>query len=164
MKGFDGACRDTNAKVKCFIGGEGRTNENLGLLSIQTLFLRVHNKLAKQLSLLNPHWNDELLYQETRRIVIAFVQQITYSEYLPVIIGVNTAARFDLVPQNENIYFTGYDQKVNPTMTNEFTSAAFRFGHSMIRNKYSRADQSNKKFANINLSEMIFRPVEAYKY
>ena len=55
LKGADGACRDTNAKVKSFIASEGRSNENLGLVSIQTLFLRIHNKLAKQLLILNPH-------------------------------------------------------------------------------------------------------------
>jgi peroxidase len=163
LKGADGACRDTNVKVKCFIGGEGRTNENLGLVSIQTLFLRMHNKLAKQLSTLNPHWNDELIYHETRRIIIAFIQHITYSEYLPVIIGVKTATSFDLIPKDDNTFYTGYDTNVNPSMANEFTTAAFRFGHSMIRNQYSRADQTNKKFAKINLSDMIFRPVEAYK-
>ena len=123
----------------------------------------MHNKLANQLASLNRHWNDELIYHETRRIIIAMIQHITYSEYLPMVVGVNTAARFDLLPLDNNTYYTGYDQNVNPSMANEFTTAAFRFGHSMIRNQYSRADQSNKKFAKVNLGEMIFRPVEAYK-
>ena len=163
LKGVDGACKDTDHRVKCFIGGEGRTNENLGLVAIQTLFLRVHNKLAKQLALINPKWNDEILYQETRRIVIGMLQHITYSEYLPAVIGLNTARHFDLLPLDNNTFYSGYDVTVDPTIANEFSTGAFRFGHTLIKNHFSRADINNRKFSRINLSDTIFRPVEAYK-
>ena len=34
------------------------------------------HRVATELSLLNPHWDDERLYQEARRIVIAEMQVI----------------------------------------------------------------------------------------
>lgn len=49
--------------------------------------MREHNRLVRELAYLNPHWNDERLYQEGRRILIGQMQHITYNEWLPIIIG-----------------------------------------------------------------------------
>lgn len=49
-------------------------DENIALTSIHTLFLREHNRLARELKRLNPQWDSETLYQEARKIMGAYTQ------------------------------------------------------------------------------------------
>ena len=48
-------------------------------------------------------------------------------------------AGLSLVPDGQ--FFTGYDPTVNPEMINSFSTAAFRFGHSLIRNAFALLDR-----------------------
>lgn len=81
------SCRSNSKSLPCFFSGDSRINEHPGIALIHVLFLREHNRIAKQMGILNPHWDDEKLYQETRRLVIAEMQHITYNEFLPVLLG-----------------------------------------------------------------------------
>jgi hypothetical protein len=69
--------------------GDTRGNQNPQLTILQIMFLREHNRIADYLTKLNPHWNDETTFQETRRIVIAEHQYISYYEWLPIILGMH---------------------------------------------------------------------------
>ena len=100
-------------------------------VAMHTLWVRQHNKLSRELSQLNPHWNDEQIFQETRRIVGAQMQHITYSEFLPVILGKEAMDRFNLDPQKMG-FFSGYDINTNPGTANSVSTAAFRFVASLL--------------------------------
>lgn len=80
--------QDKNAEGKyCFESGDTRANENLHLTSMHLIWARHHNNIAENLHKLNPHWDDELLFQESRKILGAQLQHITYNEFLPVVLG-----------------------------------------------------------------------------
>ena len=91
-------------------------------------------QIAEQLVLINPHWNDEKLFQETRKILIALLQHVTYNEFLPRVIGEHFLDLYNLKLNSE--YFYGYDPQCQADILNEFASAAFRFGHTLITDDF----------------------------
>lgn len=72
---------------------------------MHTLMAREHNRIAKTLIQINPHWDDETLYQEARRIVIAEIQHITYNEFLPILLGKDVMEKFGLLLEKNVTYW-----------------------------------------------------------
>ncbi|KFV59874.1 Myeloperoxidase, partial [Tyto alba] len=123
------------AKVPCFLAGDTRASEMLELACMHTLFLREHNRLARELKKLNPHWNGEKLYQEARKILGAMIQIITYRDYLPLLLGTSFQR---LIPR-----YRGYNESVDPRISNVFT-LAFRFAHASVPPTVDRLNQNYK--------------------
>ena len=124
---------------------------------MHTLWMREHNRVASQLQLLNSHWDDERLYQvrtiaqtvlnlhqmtregdstnslqESRKILGAEMQHITYNEWLPIVLGNSYVEENNLAPLESGVT-NDYDQSTEPSITNAFATAAFRFGHSLVQ-------------------------------
>src|SRR5262249_11770950 len=104
-----------------FMAGDVRVNENIELTSLHTLFVREHNRIANAIRSANPFLGDELIYQLARQQVFAEIESITYNEWIPAILGPNALPAY-----------TGYKPNVNPGIANEFSTALFRVGHSML--------------------------------
>ena len=62
---------------------------------MHTIFVREHNRLATTLSLLNPQWDDETVFQETRKIINAVEQHLVYNELLPTILNHEYMTRYN---------------------------------------------------------------------
>lgn len=122
----------SESTVNCFTAGDIRVNEQVGLLSMHTIFMREHNRIAKVFNEINPHWTGEQIYQESRKIVGAQMQHITFKQWLPKIIGEDG---MKLMGE-----YKGYNPSENPSITNEFATAALRFGHSLINPILHRLD------------------------
>ena len=98
-----------------FVAGDVRANENILLTATQTLFALEHNRIVR---LLPSRLAEEQKFQIARRVVIAEVQWITYSEWLRTL-GVR-------LPE-----YRGYNPRVDASITNEFATVAYR-AHSMM--------------------------------
>nr|AAT27427.1 chorion peroxidase [Aedes aegypti] len=115
----------------CYEGGDIRTNQLLGLTMVYTLFMREHNRLAVGLSKINPHWDDERLYQEARRILIAAYQNVVYNEFLPILLGHERVQQLGLADPFDT-YTNYYDPNLRPMTLAEVGAAAHRYGHSLV--------------------------------
>ena len=58
----------------------------IGLMAVHTLFVREHNRIATYFGQITD-WRPDRIYQETRKIIGAFLQVITYNEFLPLILS-----------------------------------------------------------------------------
>ncbi|XP_032902286.1 eosinophil peroxidase-like [Amblyraja radiata] len=148
------SCGNSPNATPCFIAGDVRVNEQLALLSFHTMFLREHNRIAKELKRLNPHWDGDTIYHETRKIMGAFQQIINHRDYVPILIGSEAMERF--LPD-----YQGYDESVNPSIANAFAAAAFRFGHTTVRGMIFRLAENYEEhpdFPSLLLHQTFFAP------
>ena len=87
-------------------------------------------------------------------------QIITYNEYLPAMLGQTFTKRYNLDLASSG-YFYGYDASVDASVANEFTTAAFRFGHSMIFDQLSRPSNDwTDEQSPLELKAFVFNPLE----
>ncbi|KAI4456683.1 oxidase/peroxidase [Holotrichia oblita] len=140
-------CRTGAISTSCFLGGDSRFGEQPALTAMHTIWLRFHNQVAGVLQATNPQWSDEKLYQEARRIIGALIQHITYKEFLPVLLGPEVIELFGLSLKSKE-YYTSYDQTINPATANSFSTAAFRFGHSLVQNSFVRSTINHQRLRN----------------
>ncbi|CAM2010382.1 peroxidase family protein [Acanthopleuribacter pedis] len=145
---FDSAGGGTFLPFEFFAGDE-RVNENVALISMHTLWMREHNRLADEIRGANPNLSGEEIYQRARALVGAQMQVITYREWLPMIMG-----------PIELDKYKGYKRDVNPQIMNLFSSAAFRFGHSMLSATVPRIEEdgSQTEFGHLALRSAFFNP------
>lgn len=130
-----------------YLAGDVRANEQVGLTAMHTLFVREHNRLASALKKSHPSLSGEEIYQRARALVGAKIQVITYKEFLPAILGPNALSPY-----------TGYRPEVDPSISDEFSTAAFRFGHSMLSPVLHRLKRNGKPIpaGHLSLREAFF--------
>ena len=142
----------------CFRGGESRVNEQSALTVMHTIFTREHNRLATALKRRHPGWDDERLFQEARRILIAEWQHIIYNEWLPIVVGFDYARQYRLLPLRKGFSNNTYDSTIDPSASNEFATAAFRFGHSLLRDMYHLINAQGRVTRSVNITRTFFDP------
>jgi len=139
-----------NSAPSFFIAGDIRANEQVALAAMHTLFVREHNFWAGRLASLRL-MDGEAIYQFARALVAAEMQAITYREFLPVLLG-----KHALPP------YHGYRPDVDPSIANEFATAGYRVGHTMLSPQLLRlqADGSPHPAGHLSLAGAFFNPQE----
>ena len=126
-----------NINIRQTFLGDIRVNEQPGLTATHTMWVRLHNTIVRRLSLFRPGDSQEELFQQARKIVVAILQNIHYNEWLPLIIGRQTLREFGLLTG----FRSQYVPSVDPRITNAFSTAAFRFGHTLIPDIFRIGDR-----------------------
>ncbi|XP_075729037.1 peroxidase-like [Rhipicephalus microplus] len=151
------SCSLPEQNAFCSRAGDVRANQQAGILSMQTLWVREHNRIASQLASINPHWDDEKLFQVTKRIQEGRYQHIVFSEWLPWQLGPRVMKDYDLWVSDKGR--TSYDATLDATLSNEFSSAHFRYAHTNVPGAYFRTDEEGEALPVLKLKDVYFVPL-----
>ncbi|TFV63390.1 peroxidase [Geodermatophilus sp. DF01-2] len=115
--------------------GDPRNDENLIVAQLHAVFLRLHNKLR----------DEGKSFEQARQLVRWHYQWLIVNDFLPRIVGRDVVDRLIRRRRNGPVEFLGKFYKPRnrerPYMPVEYSGAAYRFGHSMIRAEYEVHDE-----------------------
>lgn len=134
--------------TQMFVAGDIRANENTLLTSLQTVFVREHNRLVDVIAAQKPSLNAQEQYNLARKIVGAELQAITYKEFLPALMG-------SAAPKPQDF---AYNSAKDGSITNSFSHAVFRFGHSAVGDSLLLANNGGQTVGNTPFSNAFFNP------
>ncbi|GLR16725.1 peroxidase family protein [Portibacter lacus] len=120
---------ETHKLVKYYVAGDTRANKTPLLIGLHTLFVREHNRNCDIIKNNRPDWNDEEIYQHAKRITSGILQSIVYNEWLP-------AQGISIPP------YQGYNELIDPSISNIFSAAAFDMGATFINSNVIRMNNN----------------------
>ncbi len=119
-----------------------RNDENVIISQLHAAFLRFHNKVVEEFK-----GSEEMKYIRARQLVRWAYQYVVVNDYLPNVCDRNIVK--DTLFNGPRFYAPGFSGGAI-FMPLEFSAAAFRFGHSMIRPFYELNDGTQK-----NIEELL---------
>ncbi|XP_069141012.1 chorion peroxidase-like [Argopecten irradians] len=125
----------------CMLAGDFRVNHVPGLTVLHTTFLREHNRIATYFTRINPGWDDERTFQETRKLIIAMLQHMVFNELLPSILNEDHLMRYN-IRSSPRGYSATYDPNTDASIMMGFSAAAMRFPHTRIPDVQGMVDDS----------------------
>ena len=139
------------AENDLYVSGDVRVNENSALTTLHTLFLREHNYQVDHLTTLyeaaGMHLTKDQIFNAAKMVVEGEYQHIINKEFVPAMIG-------------HEIKDSKFDPHANPTVTLEFATAAYRFGHSMLSDSIERLNADGTHAKDLTLGDAFINPYE----
>ena len=118
--------------------GDPRNDENVIVSQLQVGFIRFHNRMIKIMQAMDP----QVTFAQVQQMVRWHYQWVVLHDFLPTIVGKKMVEKvLPHLKSGKSIYqdkpdLDFYHWKENPFMPVEFSVAAYRFGHSMVRPIY----------------------------
>jgi hypothetical protein len=130
----DDMARDVPRVAKAPQIGDTRNDENLVVAQLHVAFLRFHNAAVDWVRANEPERTGVgEVFLRARDLTRWAYQWITVHDFLATVTAPGTV---DAVLSNDDQDLLGLDGRDTPYMPLEFSVAAYRFGHSMIRAAY----------------------------
>lgn len=133
-----------------FLAGDHRANEHAVLTAFHTLFVREHNRLVSLIRNRVGNLPRVEIYEAARAMNITQFQKIVFEQLYPA------AVRRPLPP------YTGFRRDVDPTVSDIFSGAAFRVGHTMVSNIVPRLNAAGNRLSPIPMARLFFREASTF--
>jgi len=114
--------------------GDPRNDENIIIGQLQLAFVRFHNRTVQLLQEKRPALRGRALFEEASRLVRWHYQWVVVRDFLPRVVGRTTANQ--VLKADGTVQLDFFAWRHQPFIPVEFSVAAYRFGHSMIRPAY----------------------------
>lgn len=115
---------------------------------------RNHNLIAGKLKSRHSHWTDERLFQEARKINVALVQHVTYTEFLDALLGTPN----DVCVAKDTLHENFYDRAMDGTIDMGFSTAGYRL-HTLISDSLECRNKDYKLTDKLQLREVFHNPL-----
>jgi hypothetical protein len=134
---LEGRDLQRNAQGRAVIG-DPRNDENIIVSQLHHAFIRFHNNVVEHVAAKQPGLKGAALFAEARRVVTWHYQWVVVRDFLPRIVGDELAEEVLSPAGVPNLSL--FEPRNDPFIPVEFSGAAYRFGHSMVRAAYDLND------------------------
>jgi len=110
-----------------------RNDENLAVAQTHLAMIRFHNRVVDRLA--GQGVSGPALFRQARALVVRHYQWMIKTDFLPRIVA--PAIVNDVFTNGRKVFEVGAPPASLPTMPIEFSVAAYRLGHSMVRDAYN---------------------------
>jgi len=131
--------RDPTSPQQRALIGDPRNDENTFVSQLHLLFIKFHNKVVDRVRSDRPRLKGDNLFKEVQRIVRWHYQWVVIFDFLARTVPEGMLDRLLVTDEDglRKVRLRFYRPKLQPFMPVEFSAAAYRFGHSQVRGRYS---------------------------
>jgi Animal haem peroxidase len=131
--------RDPTGPQQRALIGDPRNDENTFVSQLHLLFIKFHHKVVDRVRSNRPRLKGDNLFKEVQRIVRWHYQWVVIFDFLARTVPEGMLDRLLITDEDglRKVRLRFYRPKRQPFMPVEFSGAAYRFGHSQVRGRYS---------------------------